>query len=72
MVQRRTLSPDIVEHDAFLDMPISSQCLYFHLSMNANSDGFGSPKRIIRIMGASEDSLKRSSSNASFYRSGTA
>ena len=51
-------SPDIVESDAFLDMPVSSQALYFHLGMDADDDGFVNPKRIMRLVGASEDDLK--------------
>ena len=49
----------IIDSDAFLDMPISSQCLYFHLSMRADDDGFiNNPKKIQRVVGASEDDLK--------------
>jgi hypothetical protein len=49
----------IVDSDAFLDMPMSSQALYFHLNMRADDDGFvNNPKRIMRMMGASEDDLK--------------
>lgn len=49
----------IVDSDAFLDMPLSTQCLYFHLNMRADDDGFiGNPKRIMRIIGASDDDLK--------------
>lgn len=49
----------ITESDAFLDMPMSSQCLYFHLGMVADDDGFvNSPKKIQRMIGASEDDLK--------------
>ena len=49
----------IVVSDAFLDMPLSSQCLYFHLNMRADDDGFiGNAKRIMRTVGASEDDLK--------------
>ena len=49
----------IVDSDAFLDMPLSTQCLYFHLNMRADDDGFiGNPKRIMKIVGSSEDDLK--------------
>lgn len=49
----------VVESDAFLDMPLSAQALYFHLNMWADDDGFlNSPKRIQRTVGASEDDLK--------------
>jgi hypothetical protein len=49
----------IVDSDAFLDMPLSTQCLYFHLNMRADDDGFiSNPKRIKRLIGASDDDLK--------------
>ena len=49
----------IIDSDAFLDMPLSSQALYFHLSMRADDDGFiNNPKKIQRMVGSSEDDLK--------------
>ena len=49
----------IIDSDAFLDMPLSAQCLYFHLAMRADDDGFiNNPKKIQRMVGASEDDLK--------------
>lgn len=52
-------SLQIVDSDAFLDMPTSSQLLYFHLSMRADDDGFvDNPKKIMRAGGSSEDDLK--------------
>lgn len=59
MAERRMFAKTITESDAFLDMPMSSQCLYFHLGMVADDDGFvNSPKKIQRMIGASEDDLK--------------
>lgn len=58
MAQRRLFSPDVVSSDAFLEMPISSQALYFHLGMGADDDGFVNPKRIMRMIGCSDDDLK--------------
>lgn len=58
MAQRRMFSPQIVGSDAFLDMPISTQALYFHLGMYADDDGFINPKKIMRMAGASEDDIK--------------
>lgn len=55
---RRMFSPDIVESDAFLDMPVSSQALYFHLGMYADDDGFVNPKKIMRLIGVADDDLK--------------
>ena len=53
------INASIVETDLFVDMPLSAQCLYFHLNVNADDDGFvGSPKRIQRSIGASDDDLK--------------
>lgn len=52
-------SLQIVDSDAFLDMPASSQLLYFHLAMRADDDGFvGNPKRILRMIGSSDDDFK--------------
>jgi len=58
MAQRRMFSPDIVASDAFLEMPTSSRELYFQLGMYADDDGFVNPKKIVRLVGASEDDLK--------------
>lgn len=59
MANKRMFTMKIVDTDAFLDMPLSTQCLYFHLNMRADDDGFiGNAKRIMKIIGASEDDLK--------------
>lgn len=58
MSDRRMFSQAIVGSDAFLDMPVSSQVLYFHLAMRADDDGFVSPKMVMRLIGSSEDDLK--------------
>lgn len=55
MAERRMFSLSVVDSDAFLDMPLSSQALYFHLSMRADDDGFvNNPKKIQRTIGASD------------------
>lgn len=59
MAERRMFTQKIVDSDAFLDMPLSSQVLYFHLAMRADDDGFvNNPKKITRYIGASEDDFK--------------
>jgi len=59
MAQKRMFTMKIVDSDAFLDMPLSTQCLYFHLNMRADDDGFvGNPKKIMRMIGASDDDFK--------------
>ena len=59
MAERRMFTKKITESDAFLEMPMSSQALYFHLCMNADDDGFvKNPKSIQRLVGCNDDDLK--------------
>lgn len=59
MAERRMFAKTIVDSDAFLDMPLTAQALYFHLSMRADDDGFvNNPKKIQRIIGCAEDDIK--------------
>ena len=59
MANKRMFSLDIVDSDAFVSMPLSTQALYFHLSMRADDDGFvKNPKRIQRDIGSNEDDMK--------------
>ncbi len=59
MAERRMFTQKIIDSDAFMDMPLSTQALYFHLNMRADDDGFvNNPKKIQRMVGASEDDLK--------------
>ena len=59
MAEKRMFTKKIVDSDAFLDMPLSSQALYFHLSMRADDEGFiNNPKKIQRMIGASDDDMK--------------
>lgn len=59
MAERRMFAKTIIDSDAFLDMPLSAQALYFHLSMRADDEGFiNNPKKIQRMIGASDDDAK--------------
>ena len=59
MAERRMFAKSIIDSDAFLDMPLSAQALYFHLSMRADDEGFlGNAKRVRTMVGASEDDFK--------------
>lgn len=58
MAQRRMFSPEIIESEDFLALPVSSQALYLHLAMNADDDGFIQPQKIMRMVGSSGDDLK--------------
>lgn len=58
MAEKRMFSQKIINSDAFLDMPLSTQALYFHLAMRADDDGFvNNPKTIRRMLGASAEEL---------------
>lgn len=49
----------ITESDAFLDLPLSTQTLYFHLCMNADDEGFvNNPKKIARMVGSNDDDMR--------------
>lgn len=59
MAERRMFAKTIIDSDSFLDMPQSSQLLYFHLSMRADDEGFiNNPKSIMRNVGCKDDDLK--------------
>lgn len=59
MAQKRMLDKSIVDSDQFLDMPLSTQALYFHLNMRADDEGFiNNPKRVMKMVGTNDDDLK--------------
>ena len=59
MAEKRMFSQRVIDSDAFLDMPLTAQALYFHLSMRADDDGFlDNPRKIQRVIGASADDLR--------------
>lgn len=59
MAEKRMFTQKIIDSDAFLEMPLSAQALYFHLNMRADDDGFvNNPKRVTKLVSASEDDLK--------------
>lgn len=58
MAEKRMFAKTIIDSDAFLDMPVTARLLYYDLAMRADDDGFvNSPKKIMRIVGASQDDL---------------
>ena len=59
MARKRMFRLDVLETDAFMDLPLTTQALYFHLNLRADDDGFiGNPNQIVRSIGASVDDLK--------------
>lgn len=58
MAERRMFAKTIIDSDAFIDMPVTTRLLYYDLGMRADDDGFvNSPKKIMRMVGASQDDL---------------
>ena len=65
MAEKRMFSKTIVDSDAFLDMPLSAQALYFHLSMRADDDGFlNNAKKIMRTINANQNDYDLSSTSS--------
>lgn len=59
MAEKRMFAQTIIDSDAFLEMPLSTQALYFHLCMRADDEGFvNNPKKIQRMVGGSDDDFK--------------
>ncbi len=58
MAQKRMFDRAIIDTDRFMDMPISAKALYFLMGMEADDEGFVSPKKILRLHGGSEDDVK--------------
>ena len=59
MAERRMFAKTIIDSDAFLDMPLSTQALYFHLAMRGDDDGFvNNPKKIMRMIGSTQNEME--------------
>lgn len=59
MAERRMMSKSIIKSDTFLDMPATTQNLYFHMLLDADDDGFiNAPKSIMRMIGVKDDDMK--------------
>jgi len=58
MAERRMFSKRIINTAKFLKMPVSTQCLYFHLGLQADDDGVVEAYTVMNQTGATEDDLK--------------
>src|SRR6056297_2902162 len=59
MAKKRMISNQIVDSDAFLDMPLSAQALYLHLLVRSDDEGFSNNyRKVLRMIRATEDDLK--------------
>lgn len=54
----RMISKTVTQTQRFLQLPLETQALYFHLLQNTDDDGVVEAFPIVRMTGASEDSLK--------------
>jgi len=58
MAERRMFSKQVIDSDMFLDMPLSTQSLYFHLAMRADDEGFlNNPSKIMKVIGANRNDM---------------
>lgn len=48
----------IIDNDKFMDLSMSAKALYFLMGMEADDEGFVSPKKIIRLYGGNTDDVK--------------
>ena len=58
MADKRMFSKSVIDTDQFIEMPVSARLLYFDLGMRADDDGFITPKRVMKMTGATEDDLR--------------
>jgi hypothetical protein len=58
MAQKRMFDKSIIETDNFMDLPTTAKAMYFLLGMEADDEGFVSPKRVLRIYGGNDDDVK--------------
>lgn len=58
MARKRMFDLDVISQDSFLDLPMDAIALYFLLGMEADDEGFINPKKVIKLYGGKEDSIK--------------
>lgn len=58
MAERRMMSKKVIDTDAFMDLPMTAQCLYMHFMMQADDDGFlCNAKRVMRSVGGRQEDI---------------
>lgn len=58
MATKRMFDRSLIETDSFSDLPMTAKAIYFLLGMEADDEGFVSPKRVVKIYGGSDDDIK--------------
>ena len=58
MANRRMFSKEVAESSRFLKMPMTAQCLYFHLGLNADDDGVVEAYNVMNMIHSNIDDLE--------------
>lgn len=58
MARKRMFDSEIISQDTFIDLPMEAKALYFLLGMEADDEGFVNYKKVLRLYGGMEDSIK--------------
>ena len=58
MARKRMFDSEIINQDSFFDLPMEAKALYFLLGMEADDEGFVSPKKVLRLYGGTDDSIR--------------
>ena len=58
MASKRMFDKAIIEQDGFFDLPMEAKALYFLLGMEADDEGFINPRKVLRLYGGNDDSVK--------------
>lgn len=58
MARKRMFDSEIISQDSFIDLPMEAKALYFLLGMEADDEGFVNYKKVLRLYGGTEDSIK--------------
>ena len=58
MARKRMFDLDIINQGSFIELPMDAIALYFLLGMEADDEGFVNPKRVMKLYGGKEDSVR--------------
>ena len=58
MASKRMFDRAIVEQDSFFDLPMEAKALYFLLGIEADDEGFVNPRKVLRLYGGNDDSVR--------------
>ena len=58
MASKRMFDKAIIEQDGFFDLPMEAKAIYFLLGMEADDEGFINPRKVLRLYGGTDDSIR--------------